>query len=381
MQLSKDIAITVFQISKTVFEPIGDISQYTCLLWPDAFVGYASFELWAPITDDNKELIKKGNVIWCGGENAAVIESIKSVVDDKGEKTYDVKGRTLEKYLIDRIVWGSFVGSGMTSTVMYKLVDVCAVNPSNPKRKIPWLVCSPDDKVGKQIAKYQKTGGFLYDSLEALATDSDIGFSVLFDPRNKQLIFKVITGKDLTQDNSEGNDPVVFSTELEDLLSSSYYTNNQDERTVAFVQGEDAGTSRRSIVVGNDELEGFERKELYVDARDLQSEVMNDDGTQTKLSDSEYMETLQQRGEEKLSEYVTVEIFESQIRQFGDVQYEFGVDYQKGDKVTVIDEQLGVMVSARITMAEEQFDEEYNLVLTFGYSSPTMLKKVKRAYS
>ena len=381
MQLSKDIAITVFQISKTVFEPIGDISQYTCLLWPDAFVGYASFELWAPITDDNKELIKKGNVIWCGGENAAVIESIKSVVDDKGEKTYDVKGRTLEKYLIDRIVWGSFVGSGMTSTVMYKLVDVCAVNPSNPKRKIPWLVCSSDDKVGKQIAKYQKTGGFLYDSLEALATDSDIGFSVLFDPRNKQLIFKVIAGKDLTQDNSEGNDPVVFSTELEDLLSSSYYTNNQDERTVAFVQGEDAGTSRRSIVVGNDELEGFERKELYIDARDLQSEVMNDDGTQTKLSDSEYMETLQQRGEEKLSEYVTVEIFESQIRQFGDVQYEFGVDYQKGDKVTVIDEQLGVMVSARITMAEEQFDEEYNLVLTFGYSSPTMLKKVKRAYS
>lgn len=381
MQLNKEIAITVFQITKEIFEPIGDISQYTCLLWPDAYVGYASFELWAPITDDNRELIKRRNVIWCGGENAAVIESIKSVIDDKGEKTYDVKGRTLEKYLVDRIIWGTYVGSGKTSTVMYGMVNANAVNPANLKRRIPWLVCAEDDKVGKDINKYQKTGGFMYDALEGLANDSGIGFSVLFDPRNKKLIFKVVAGKDLTQDNTEGNDPVVFSTELEDILSSSYYTNDQDERTVAFVQGEGEGAGRRSVVAGNDNLEGFERKELYVDARDLQSEVMNDDGTQTKLTDSEYIETLMQRGDEKLAEYVTVEIFESQIRQFGDVQYEFGVDYQKGDKVTVIDEQLGVMVSARITKAEEQFDEEYNLVLTFGYSSPTMLKKVKRAYS
>lgn len=381
MQLNKEIAITVFQITKEIFEPVGDISQYTCLLWPDAYVGYASFELWAPITDDNRELIKRGNVIWCGGENAAVIESIKSVIDDKGEKTYDVKGRTLEKYLVDRIIWGTYVGSGKTSTVMYGMVNANAVNPVNSKRRIPWLVCAKDDKVGKDINKYQKTGGFMYDALEGLANDSGIGFSVLFDPRNKKLIFKVVAGKDLTQDNTEGNDPVVFSTELEDILSSSYYTNDQDERTVAFVQGEGEGAGRRSVVAGNDNLEGFERKELYVDARDLQSEVMNEDGTQTKLTDSEYTETLMQRGDEKLAEYVTVEIFESQIRQFGDVQYEFGVDYQKGDKVTVIDEQLGVMVSARITKAEEQFDEEYNLVLTFGYSSPTMLKKVKRAYS
>lgn len=381
MQLNKEIAITVFKITKEIFEPIGDISQYTCLLWPDAYVGYASFELWAPITDDNRELIKCGNVIWCGGTNAAVIESIKSVIDDKGEKTYDVKGRTLEKYLIDRIIWGTYVGSGKTSTIMYGIVNTNAVNPVDLKRRIPWLVCAEDDRVGKSINSYQKTGGFMYDALEGLANDSGVGFSVLFDPRNKKLVFKVVAGKDLTQDNTEGNDPVVFSTELEDILSSSYYMNAQDERTVAFVQGEGEGIERRSVVAGNGSLEGLERKELYVDARDIQSEVMNGDGTQTKLTDSEYIETLMQRGDEKLAEYTTVEIFESQIRQFGDVQYEFGVDYQKGDKVTVIDEQLGVMVSARITKAEEQFDEEYNLVLTFGYSSPTMLKKVKRAYS
>lgn len=381
MQLSKEIAITVFQIDQNTFEPIGDISQYTCLLWPDAFVGYASFELWAPITDDNKELIKQGNVIWCGGDNAAIIEIIKSVVDDKGEKTYDVKGRTLEKYLVDRILWGIYNGSGWTSSIMYGLVNDCAINPPDPKRKVPWLVCAEDEHVGKQISKYQKTGGFMYDALDTLASDAGVGFSVIFDPRNKRLVFKVFAGKDLTQDNPDGNDPVVFSTELEDILSSSYYTNDQDYRTVAFVQGEGEGANRRSVVVGDDSTEGFERKELYIDARDIQSEIINDDGSTTKLSDAEYLDALRQRGNEKLSEYTKTEIFEAQIRQFGDVQYEFGVDYQKGDKVTVIDEQLGIVVSARITMVEEQFDDEYNLVLTFGYSYPTALKKVKRAYS
>ena len=50
----------------------------------------------------------------------------------------------------------------------------------------------------------------------------------------------------------------------------------------------------------------------------------------------------------------------------------------KGDKVTIRDNQLGVMISARITEVEEDFGEEYNLVLTFGYSYPTILQKIKR---
>ena len=88
-----------------------------------------------------------------------------------------------------------------------------------------------------------------------------------------------------------------------------------------------------------------------------------------------------QRGKEKLAEHIATETFDAQIRQFGDVQYEFGVDYVKGDKVTVIDRQLMIQVSARITSVEEDFSDEYSLILTFGYSYPTILLKVKRAIS
>ncbi|MDE7424989.1 MAG: siphovirus ReqiPepy6 Gp37-like family protein [Lachnospiraceae bacterium] len=378
MLLNKSIQIIVFKIDNDVFEQLGDISQYTSLIWPDNFNGYAIFELWAPITIDNAKLLKQGNVIWTGGENAAVIEIVKAIVDENGNKELDVKGRTLEKYLTDRIIWGAYTSKGYTSTIMYDLVDKNCINPDDLNRKIPWLENSEDAKVGKDVSQYQKTGGEVYEALVSLATDSDIGFSVLFDPRNKKLIFEVRAGIDRTYDNPDGNDPVVFSTDLEDILSSSYYSNDEDKKTTAMIQGEDKGAARKTVFVGETESKGFNRRELYVDARDLQSEIYGENGETTVLTEEQYLSTLTQRGNEKLAECVITETFEAQIRQFGDVQYEFGKDYAKGDKVSVIDKQLGVQVSARITEVEEDFDSEYNLILTFGYSYPTMLTKVKR---
>lgn len=382
MLLDKKIEITIFKLDDTTFEPIGQLDEYTSLMWPDAFLGKAMFQLWAPITDSNAEKLKKDNVLWCGGENAAVIKIVKETVNENGEKEFNVKGWTLEFFLIEKIVEGLYYKSGnhYTSTFMYDMVDKMAINPSNPKRKIPYLVNAEDKHIGKMMNGYQKTGGDLYDALYNMAFEADIGFSVLFDPYNKQLVFEVRAGVDRTQEQQE-NEPVVFSTDLEDVLSSTYYLNIEDVKNVAMVQGEEKDGKRTTVYVGDTSLQGFERKELYVDARDLQSEVYDEDGTQHILTAAQYNAILAQRGNEKLAEHQKTETFEAQIRQFGDVQYEFGVDYQKGDKVTVIDRWLGLSVSARITSVEEDFDDEYALILTFGYSYPTLLQRAKRQLS
>ena len=380
MLLEKQIQILVFRVDDTTFENVGEVNQYDSLIWPDKFNGYASFELWAPITDENSEYFKKGNILWCGGDNAAVVEIVKSTIDDKGTKTFNVKGRTLEMFFTTRIIWGTYNASNKyASTAMYEVVNQNCVNPTNTNRKIPYLECAEDKRLGGKMS-VQKTGGEVYDTLTTIASSKDLGFNVLFRPKEKKLIFEVVAGVDRTIEQSEV-DPVEFSTDLEDILSSSYYTNNQDEKNVAFVQGEGDGTSRVSQISGNNELEGFDRKELYVDARDLQSETVNEDGTTTSLTPDEYKAALINRGDDKLSECEVTETFEAQIRVFGDIQYEFGKDYQKGDKVTVRDRQLNVVVSARITEVEEDFDDEYALVLTFGYSYPTIMQKVKRQIS
>ena len=380
MLLEKQIQILVFKVDDTTFENIGEVNQYDSLIWPDKFNGYASFELWAPITEENSEYFKKGNILWCGGDNAAVVEIVKSTIDDKGTKMFNVKGRTLEMILTTRIIWGTYNASNKyASTVMYEIVNQNCVNPTNVNRKIPYLECAEDMQLGGKMS-IQKTGGEVYDVLTTIASNKDLGFNVLFRPKEQKLIFEVVAGVDRTIEQSEV-DPVEFSTDLEDILSSSYYTNNQDEKSVALVMGEGEGASRKSKISGDNTTKGFGRRELYVDARDIQSESVNEDGTTITLTPEEYDAALVNRGDDKLAECKTTETFEAQIRVFGDVQYEFGKDYQKGDKVTVRDRQLNVVVSTRITEVEEDFDDEYAVVLTFGYSYPTLMQKVKQQIS
>lgn len=382
--LLKNVEIYVYRLDNAgTFDAIGEINQFTSLMWPDKFNGHATFELWAPITQENKELIKKGNILWCGGDNAAIIEIIQSDVNDKGEKTYKVKGRTLEMFLTTRIIWGTYSCSNKySSTVMYEIVNENCVNPTKAARKIPFLECAEDEQVGKQIA-YQKTGGEVYEALTTLASDADIGFCVLFRPREKKLIFKVIEGVDrsIMPASTFDVNPVIFSTDLEDILKSSYYTNDQDVKSVALVAGEGEGMERKKVISGDDASEGFLRRELYVDARDLQSEVFNNDGSTSSIPEDEYEAMLNNRGDEKLSECVVTETFDATMRVAGNVQYVYGVDYNKGDKVIVQDTELGVQVIGKITEVSENFDDEYELIITFGYSYPTLIQKIKQQIS
>ena len=378
--LLKDIEIYVYQLDNDTFDAIGQINQFTSLMWPNKFNGYETFELNAPLTQENKTLIKEGNIIWCGGNNAAVIEIIQSDTDENGQKIYKVKGRTLEMLLTTRIIWGTYVCSNKhSSTAMYEIVNAQCVNPSQASRKIPFLECAEDEMIGKKIS-FQKTGGEVYDSLQSIAAEAGLGFNVIFNARDKKLVFKVLQGTDRTigQHSGEGQGLVVFSTDLEDILSSSYYTNNQDLKTLAYVAGEGDGAGRKKIISGDNASSGFLRRELYVDARDLQSEVSNDDGTTTSISDEEYSDMLNTRGNEKLAECVVTESFEAKMRVIGEIQYQYNVDYFNGDKVLVQDFDLGIQVVATISEVSENYDDEYELIITFGYSYPTLIQKIKR---
>lgn len=378
--LLKDVEIYVYELTNSTFDAIGQINQFTSLIWPNKFNGYTTFELNAPLTDENKVLIKKGNIIWCGGDNAAIIEIIQSDTNNDGQKTYKVKGRTLEMFLTTRIIWGTYNCQGKyASTAMYEIVDTQCVNPTDNTRKIPFLECAQDEQLGRLIS-FQKTGGEVYDSLLSISTEAELGFSILFRPREKKLVFKVIEGVDRTiaLKSDVGSNLVVFSTDLEDILSSSYYTNDQDMKSVAYVAGEGEGAERKHIISGNNASPGFLRREIYVDARDLQSEISHEDGTITIINEDDYRDMLNDRGKEKLAKHVVTESFESKMRVIGDVQYHYNIDYFLGDKVLVQDTNIGVQIVATISEVSENYDDEYELIMAFGYEYPTLIEKIKK---
>jgi hypothetical protein len=381
----KQAEINVYKLSDDgSFDNIGLIEEYTSLIWPDKFNEFAEFELNALVTERNNELIQDGNIIWLGGENATLIEVIKTAIEDDGTLSYNVKGRTLEALLDMRVIWGATeTVTGVASTLIYDLVRKHCISPEDTNRKIPFLECATDELIGGTITT-QISGGSLYDAIVSIAQSVDIGFCIVFDAKNKKLIFKVVNGVNRTIEQTEKN-PVVFDSDLQDLVESTYYKNSEEARNLAYVDGEETEDIERphqtTTINESTNVKGLARRELYVDASDVKDYYEDDEGNTVYLTDEEYINAMVQKGKDELSTSQQTETFEGKIRTFGDVNYSYGVDFFEGDKVTIIDRNIGLQISARVSEVEEDFSDTYSLVLTFGYAYPTLVNKLKRKLS
>lgn len=121
-------------------------------------------------------------------------------------------------------------------------------------------------------------------------------------------------------------------------------------------------------------LSGLSRRELWVDARDLQS--VDDDGE--SLSPEEYQSALTTRGQEKLAESPLAQNFSAVVRTVG-AAFVYGRDFFLGDTITVRDERLGVTVDAVVTAALHGVTSEgETLELTLGFSQPGIYEKLSR---
>lgn len=377
--VNKEMNVLVFQVDNTTFEQVGEVNKIKSLIWQTPFNDYGEFQLVVPLDDENRDLLKEGRVLWTGEEVAAIIEYIQNDVDDDGLQTMKVKGHTLEKLLENRVINGTYsvtngTVSGAITTLVYQLF---VEPPDDQKRKLPWLEVEVEDTVVPDALSMQQTGKSVYEYIMELTETYEFGFRIKFDPIDKKLTFKVLKGVDRSIDQDE-NDPVILSTDMEDIIDSTYTLNTSEWKNVAYVYGEDSGSARKTTISGDNDLSGFDRRELYVDARNVKSEIRDDDGTTTTISDTDYYKQLNEAGNEKLSKNAREETFEASVRVFGNTQFEYGTDYFVGDKITVADERLGVQTSTWIVLAEETKDEEYSLDLTVGFKSPSIYKVVRR---
>lgn len=121
-------------------------------------------------------------------------------------------------------------------------------------------------------------------------------------------------------------------------------------------------------------LTGLSRRELYIDARDLQS----DSDPENPMTAEEYTAILTARGKEKLADNQLVKSFETNIRIVNPT-YELGKDYQLGDTITIIDENLGITTDAIVEAVERSVSgQEQEVTLTLGYGQPTIYDVLKR---
>ena len=378
---------------------LGLIEIYSSINYTLKFIDVGSFELKCAINEQNVKLIQKNRFLWIEDEVCGIIQYISSSTDDG---TITVKGKLAKEMLNWRWVYPCFVKTGEPAALAESIVNNHCVNPSESKRKMRGLVIGNAGYViNKPHITYQKTGDTVLTSVQNISTANNLGFEIYFNPRNvNPFKFVMLEGKDRTIGNKDGNKPVVFSRDFENIVSGSYEYNDDSFRNVALVAGEvtdgsnNENAARTFLVVdqvGSENVSSFYRKELYVDARDLQSEyseevtTKDDEGNditetvQKKMTEQEYNATLSNRGFEKMGETLVEESYESQIRTDARTIYRFGKDYTYGDYVTVIDKSLGIMLNVQITEMQIVYDANgYDYIPTFGNSVPTILKKIKR---
>lgn len=358
-------------------ELIGILETYSSLLIEDWSFEAGSFSLESILNEETRPLLVPDNIIWFGDKIAGRIEYVYG--QNTNLVTITIKGGLLKGILDTRILWGLYNLKGSAPELMYQLVEDNAVSPTrgNPeKRKIPNLTLKPVPQ-DSRIIRIQKTGGSLLEALSDMGSSQQVFFDVEFNPKILKMEFVTRVGVNRTIHQNDV-EQVFFGTELDDILESSYTYNSQDYKNSALVAGEGEGSERKLLEVlkgGEEDHSGLQRRELWIDARDLQAHSTLEE---EELTPEEYEGVLKTRGEEKLSERQLVQSFDANMRT-KDPTYVFGKDFFLGDTITAIDKKLGITVDALVEGVEYSYvDGVESLTLTLGYSSPTIYDRLRK---
>ncbi|MGG2988745.1 siphovirus ReqiPepy6 Gp37-like family protein [Geobacillus stearothermophilus] len=366
------------RILTPVLDLLAEIDDYESLLFTRRWHEVGEFELRINRHKRHTELLQRGNLIMLGASRnkVGIIRHREIELDENGKASENwlVKGIALKGVAAQRITVPPVGDShdranGPTETVMKHYVNNHIVNPVDVKRKIDMVVLASDQQRGSQIS-WESRFKNLADELIEISKASGLGWDVFLDFQQKKWIFDVFEGRNLTVNQTE-NPPVIFSPQFESLKQLSFVESDYNYKNFGYIAGQGEGEDRRVVEVG--EAEGLSRIETFIDARDISEQ----DEDQQALPEAEIITKLQQRGQQKLSEFAEEFFLEGQILTNSPFVYE--KDYDLGDIVTIQNREWGVTRDARITEIKEIYEPNgFQIEATFGESRPTLVKKLKQ---
>lgn len=330
------------------------VDVYESIIWTERYYEYGDFELYTAMTQDILNYIKTDNYIQrVGSDRVMIIEEIRIDTDSETGNHITITGRSLESILDRRVIWSQTTISGNLQNGIKKLVNENIISPSKEERKISNFIFkdSTDSQITGLTVEAQYTGDNLYDVISKVCEEKSIGFKVSLN-ESKQFVFELYAGADRSYEQT--NYPyVVFSPNFDNIINSNYLESKENLKNVALVGGEGEGTARKYLAIGN--TSGLDRRELFVDARDISSE--GEDGE--TLTTEQYNELLKQRGNEYLADYTDLVSFEGAVET--NIMYKYGVDFFDGDIVQIANE-YGHEAKVRILEVVISENEEGNSV-------------------
>ena len=337
------------------FEIIDFIDSFSSLEWVKRYYDTGDFVL-NTILDKNivKSLKKRNFIVREDDDSIMIIEKRNIVTSAEEGNKITVSGRSIESILARRIVWTQTNSKpGETAEAFIRrLIDENAINPSNPKRKIPKL------KLGvlkgfKETIDKQVTGDNLLNVVIGICQAYEYGFKITMDSEG-YLVFDLYKGEDRSY-NQSINPYVIFSDDFDNIINTEYEEDETNISNVALIGGEGEGTDRKYQSIGDSE--GFDRYELFVDAKDISS-------NNGEISTQDYNKLLLERGNEKIAENKLVESYSGEVETT--LTYKYKEDYDLGDIVQTINEYEIEATPRIIEVIESENENGYRVVPTFG---------------
>lgn len=335
------------------------VSTYQSVIWNVQYFGQNDFQLVVNGSDENVELLKVGRYLareedryYNNWLHPMAIQNTQLDFDPEKGWILTVSGKGLKNELFRRrIIWGQTSLTGLAELAIRQVVNDNVINPANTDRKINRLYMSAVQGFTETI-DVQLMGENLADWLEEICTTYGYGWDVNYQD-NGWYVFKLNKGYD--RSGAGGYNPVIFSPELDNLISASYKYNMAKYTNAALIGGEGEGSSQRTATIGT--ASGWDRFETFVDGSSVSS-----NGEIITLS--QYLKMLQEYGQTQLDQTAYTKSFSGEIDPDG--VYKLGSDYALGDIVKITNGK-GISATARIIeIIYAEDDSGYSVVPTFS---------------
>ena len=359
-QVNPEISIRFFNKD---LEFIGEIDNFKSTVYVRRWETFGTFEI--HLEEDRPELFVEGYYIMLNNDayRSGIIQYYKNDSDGyepKSQKDIVIKGYSLLYLLYWRITVPPATNNGYRiwnnkpiEDIMYDLVNENAVNPSDSKRKIPQLTMGTSQHRGGKLT-FQTRLKYLTDDLYTLSRQSGLGVSIKLDAVRKRFVFEVLEGRDCTY-GIENPRSYIFSKANNKVNKRTYTYSTIGAKNMAYIGGQGDGDNRE-IVTLHDELAGLERKEMFVDARDIP------EGQTDNLLD---------RGNTKLEATKEVVSYE-----FDASTEDYGMLWDLGDTATFVDES-GFIEDNRITEVREAYESSVlRIDPVFGHTEQTIVNNL-----
>lgn len=269
-----------------------------------------------------------------------MIESVFPKKTDEGSDLIEVRGRSLEAFLQERVVTPNTTDDywTLTGTVGFIATElvrrVCVVGEFTVNDIIPNLVILEQD--ASTITRTVKLKPQdLYKSVQDLIKEDKLGVRIYLNRDTKNFEFRVYRGTNRSASQSENN-RIVFSEDLGNLSNTNFLKSNVGYKNVAYVN---SGSLIRRVQIGSGSFLGMRRRVMYVDASDIKNPTN---------------EKLDNRGRQELAKQPFTLLLDGEIQETR--SYRFGIDYFLGDVVSIKGED-GTRREGRITEHVITYDE------------------------